>query len=82
MFLDTFILNKTMAENENVMNSSVFFLFFCFCIQVWLLYVVSEARGFTIWMMLFWQRSNFLHTMRYSRYQKYETVLTDNELFQ
>ena len=82
MFLDTFILNKTMAENENVVNSSVFFLFFCFCIQVWLLYVVSEAQGFTIWMMLFWQRSNFLHAMRYSRYQKYETVLTDNELFQ
>ena len=76
MFLDTFILNKTMAENENV-NSSVFFLFFCFCIQVWLLYVVSEAQG-----MLFWQRSNFLHAMRYSRYQKYETVLTDNEFFQ
>ena len=75
MFLDTFILNKTMAENENVVNSSVFFLFFCFCIQVWLLYVVSEAQGFTIWKML-------LHAMRYSRYQKYETILTDNELFQ
>ena len=82
MFLDTFILNKTMAENENVVNLSGFFLFFCFCIQVWLLYAVSEAQGFTIWMMLFWQRSNFLHAMRYSRYQKYETVLTDNELFQ